>query len=138
MEQIQFENDYSFLGDCTQCSAGAVDGRHDSAMRAATRLSASQQKRAYRKDEGVKKPGRPKKDETQKDDTHVVEVGKAVQSQVAPVWRFDCNQPSHSGEKTNEAWGSLQFLWGARVHQVYGHQRRLYSKLAFSLQIALE
>jgi hypothetical protein len=45
----------------------------DSAMRAVTRLSMSQQKKAYKKKDGVaRKPGRPKKDEEAKDDAHVV------------------------------------------------------------------
>jgi hypothetical protein len=43
-------------------------------MRTVTRLSASQQKRVYRKDEGTKNPGRPKKGDeaSSKNDAHIV------------------------------------------------------------------
>jgi hypothetical protein len=43
----------------------------DSAMRAVTRLSVNQQKQLYKKNEGARKPGHPKKDEA-KNDVHVV------------------------------------------------------------------
>jgi hypothetical protein len=84
----------------------------DSAMRVVTRLTISQQKQLSKnKQEGARKPGRPKKDkEEQEQDrrgegchTKPIKIGKEVHSQVAPVCQFDCDQPSHQGTNANEA-----------------------------------